>query len=95
MHIDLCTYRITCSVTFFCRMKEPHIFIVYLFCLQKYAVTLAKQLGLKGPKYAKKLGENLDNSRLDQMREDQITQLYELLLAAKEHHKEDKDDKIS
>ena len=72
-------------------MKEQQIFIVYLFCLQKYAVMLAQQLGLKGPKYAKKLGENLDNGRLDQMREDQITQLYELFLAAKE----DKDDKIS
>ena len=95
MHIELCTYRITCSVTFFCRLKEPQVFIVYLFCLQKYAVTLAQQLGLKGPKYAKKLGENLDNGRLDQMREDQITQLYELFLAAKENPKEDKDDKIS
>jgi hypothetical protein len=50
---------------------------------------------LKGPKYAKKLGENLDNGRFDQMREDQITQLYELFLAAKEYRKEDKDDKIS
>jgi hypothetical protein len=48
---------------------------------------------LKGPKYAKKLGENLDESGLDQMREDQIAQLYELFLAAKD--KEDKDDKIS
>ena len=37
----------------------------------------------------------MENGRLDQMREDQITQLYELFLAAKEYHKEDKDDKIS
>jgi hypothetical protein len=29
------------------------------------------------------------------MREEQITQLYELFLAAKKCHKEDKDDKIS
>lgn len=36
----------------------------------------------------------MENSRLDQMREDQITQLYELFLAAKENHKEDEDDKI-
>lgn len=66
--------------------------IVYIFCLQKYAVTLAQQLGLKGPKYAKKLGENLDENKLDQMREDQLMQLYELLLAAKENHTESKED---
>jgi hypothetical protein len=69
---------------------------VYLFCLQKYAVTLAEQLGLKGPKYAKKLGEDLDENKLDQMRDDQLTQLYELFLAAKQQHIEGKGDgKIS
>lgn len=70
--------------------------IVYIFCLQKYAVTLAQQLGLKGPKYAKKLGENLDENKLDQMREDQLMQLHELFLAAKENHTESQEDnKIS
>jgi hypothetical protein len=44
---------------------------------------------LKGPKYEKKLGENLDENKLDQMREDQLTQLYELFLAAKTESKED------
>jgi hypothetical protein len=47
---------------------------------------------LKGPKYAKKLGEDLDERKLDQMREDQITQLYELYLAAKQNHTEGKED---
>jgi hypothetical protein len=81
-------------------MKIEQAFVVphlncktlYLFCLQKYAVTLAQQLGLRGPKYAKKLGENLDDNQLDQMREDQLTQLYELFLAAKENHTKGKED---
>jgi hypothetical protein len=82
----------SCSVTFSLWTEGVTVLILYIFCLQKYAVTLAQQLGLKGPKYAKKLGENLDESRLGQMREDQITQLYELFLAAKEDRKEGKDD---
>jgi hypothetical protein len=65
---------------------------ICLSCLQKYAVILAQQLGLKGPKYAKKLGENLDENKLDQMREDQLMQLYELFLAAKENNTESKED---
>jgi hypothetical protein len=51
---------------------------------------------LKGPKYAKELGENLDKNKLDEMREDQLMQLYELFLAAKQNHTESKEDnKIS
>lgn len=83
------------SEKFVCRLTASTV-ILYIFCLQKYAVALAQQLGLKGPKYAKKLGENLDENKLDQMREDQLMQLYELFLAAKENHAESKEDnKIS
>ncbi|PNF42998.1 Succinate dehydrogenase assembly factor 3, mitochondrial [Cryptotermes secundus] len=75
-----------------CNIAEASVFMVEW---TKYAVTLAQQLGLKGPKYAKKLGENLDENKLDQMREDQLMQLYELLLAAKENHTESEDNKVS
>jgi hypothetical protein len=47
---------------------------------------------LKSPKYAKNLGENLDENKLDQMRDDQLNQLYELFLATKQYT-EDKGNK--
>lgn len=49
-----------------------------------YAVGLAEQLGIKGPKYSKPFGENLEENKLNDLRDDQIAQLYELMLAAKE-----------
>ncbi|XP_046403059.1 succinate dehydrogenase assembly factor 3, mitochondrial [Ischnura elegans] len=48
-----------------------------------YALNLSQQLGLKGPKHAKPLGHDLSEEELDKMREDQVQQLYELLLASK------------
>jgi hypothetical protein len=52
----------------------------YLF--QRYALTLAEQLGLKGAKSAKPLGKTFNEEHLDHFREDQIAQLYELKLAS-------------
>lgn len=49
---------------------------------QKYAVVLAQQIGLKGPISAQKLGRQLTLDELDNMSEDQIYQLYKLMLAA-------------
>lgn len=49
---------------------------------QRYALTLAEQLGLKGAKSAKPLGNSFNEEHLDHFREDQIAQLYELKLAS-------------
>jgi len=43
-----------------------------------YAATLAKQIGLKGPKTSTTLGQHLDLSRLEDFEDQQIHQLYEL-----------------
>lgn len=52
---------------------------------QDYAINLAKQLGLRGPQTAaRKLGAPLSEEDLEHLREEQIHQLYELMLAAKE-----------
>jgi Complex1_LYR-like len=48
----------------------------------KYAINLAQQLGLRG-KSEKPLGEHLDDTKLEHLRDEQVAQLYELLLAAK------------
>lgn len=48
----------------------------------KYALSLAEQLGIRGPKTAKKLGSNLEEDSLEKMREDQVLQLYELMQAS-------------
>lgn len=72
-----------------CNVAEASVFMVEW---AKYAVTLAQQLGLKGPRDARKLGKNLDETRFEEMREDQIVQLYELFLAAKEDDHKDKED---
>ncbi|XP_058820469.1 succinate dehydrogenase assembly factor 3, mitochondrial [Topomyia yanbarensis] len=49
-----------------------------------YAITLANQLGVKGkPKSLDNIGGNLDLPKLDDFRDEQIAQLYELLLATK------------
>ncbi|CAH0388909.1 unnamed protein product [Bemisia tabaci] len=50
---------------------------------RNYAVTLAEQLGVRGPKTASKFGRDLEEQALDKFRDDQIAQLYELMLAAK------------
>lgn len=49
-----------------------------------YAITLANQLGMKGkPKPVDYLGSDLDLSKLNDFRDEQVAQLYELLLASK------------
>lgn len=51
---------------------------------QGYALSLAEQLGLRGPATASKnLGEHLSESDLNKLRDEQIFQLYELMEAAK------------
>ena len=43
---------------------------------------LTKQLGLKGPRTAKSLGQNLEEKDLNKFRDEQMYQLYELMIAA-------------
>lgn len=50
--------------------------------LQNYAIDLSEQLGLRGPKTARELGKKLDGEALDNLRDEQIAQLYELHQAA-------------
>lgn len=59
------------------------------FSFQKYAVLLSEQLGLKGPISAQKLGKQLSKEELDNMSDEQIQQLYELMLAAQGNVKEE------
>lgn len=60
------------------------LLIFHCFVSQKYAVNLAEQLGIKGPKFASLIGQSLDEQALNDLRDDQIAQLYELMLAATE-----------
>lgn len=57
---------------------------VFMHEWAKYAVNLAEQLGIKGPKFASLIGQSLDEQALNDLRDDQIAQLYELMLAATE-----------
>lgn len=50
--------------------------------LQKYAVTISKQLGLRG-KPQGTIGDVLDEQTVEMLKDDQVVQLYELMLAAK------------
>lgn len=43
---------------------------------------LTKQLGLKGPHTAKSLGENLKEEDFNKFRDEQLYQLYELMIAS-------------
>ncbi|XP_077302042.1 succinate dehydrogenase assembly factor 3 [Arctopsyche grandis] len=47
-----------------------------------YAITLSKQLGLKGMRRMK-IGSEMDPRLVDQMRDEQVAQLYELMKATK------------
>ena len=51
--------------------------------LQDYAVTLAKQLGVKQLKSTTYLGRELSADDLNHFRDEQVSQLYELMLEAK------------
>lgn len=54
---------------------------------------LTKQLGLKGPHTAKPLGKNLKKEDLDKFRNEQMYQLYELMIAATGKTNNDEEDK--
>lgn len=57
----------------------------YYPIFQDYAINLAVQLGLRGPQTGtEKLGVPLSDEHLELLREEQIHQLYELMLASKE-----------
>ncbi|XP_059471273.1 succinate dehydrogenase assembly factor 3, mitochondrial [Neocloeon triangulifer] len=62
-----------------CTPEEAHVFMVEW---SRYALNLAEQLGLKGAKSSKPIGNSFSEEHLDNFREDQIAQLYELKLAA-------------
>ncbi|XP_055542983.1 succinate dehydrogenase assembly factor 3, mitochondrial [Wyeomyia smithii] len=63
-----------------CSVEEANLFMKEW---TDYAVTLANQLHFKGkPTPIEYLGKNLDISNLDNFNEQQISQLYELLLAS-------------
>lgn len=51
---------------------------------QSYAVTLAKQLGVKKIRDPGNLGKPIPEDLLNNLRDDQIQQLYELMVAAKD-----------
>uniref|UniRef100_A0A2M4AW00 Succinate dehydrogenase assembly factor 3 n=1 Tax=Anopheles triannulatus TaxID=58253 RepID=A0A2M4AW00_9DIPT len=51
-----------------------------------YALCLAEQLGLRGkPQPIGMIGENLTEAQLEHFRDEQLSQLYELLKEAKKH----------
>ncbi|KAK1122388.1 hypothetical protein K0M31_009610 [Melipona bicolor] len=56
--------------------------IIFLKEWAEYAIMLTKQLGLKGPHTAKALGQNLEEKDLNKFRDEQMYQLYELMIAA-------------
>ncbi|KAI4499688.1 hypothetical protein M0802_005258 [Mischocyttarus mexicanus] len=50
--------------------------------LPDYALSLAKQLGLRGPKTSQSLGKSLKEEDLDKLKDEQLHQLYELMVVA-------------
>ncbi|KYB26786.1 succinate dehydrogenase assembly factor 3, mitochondrial [Tribolium castaneum] len=63
-----------------CNVQEAEVFMKEW---TNYAITLAEQLGLRGPQTGSSLGANLSKSDLEKFKDDQIYQLYELLEAAR------------
>lgn len=55
---------------------------MWILFVQRYASTITKQLGLRG-KPKGELGEPLDTNAVEMLKDDQVVQLYELMLAAK------------
>jgi len=64
---------------------------IFMEAWAKYAITITKQMGLKGPHTAKKLGEDLNVGELDNFSEEQLAQLYELYNEAKKPIDTEKD----
>ncbi|KAL6261596.1 hypothetical protein P5V15_006683 [Pogonomyrmex californicus] len=56
--------------------------IIFLHEWTNYAITLAEQLGLRGPHTGKPLGKYLKEEDLEKLRDEQVCQLYELMIAA-------------
>ncbi|KAG5333563.1 SDHF3 factor, partial [Acromyrmex heyeri] len=56
--------------------------IIFLHEWTNYAVSLAEQLGLRGPHTAKQLGRYLKEEDIEELRDEQVCQLYELMIAA-------------
>lgn len=64
---------------------------IFMEAWAKYAIQISKQVGLKGPLTAKKLGEDLKVDDLDNFSEEQLAQLYELYSEAKKPIDSEKD----
>ncbi|XP_030374291.1 succinate dehydrogenase assembly factor 3, mitochondrial [Scaptodrosophila lebanonensis] len=62
-----------------CNPMEAQLFMTEW---ARYASTITKQLGLRG-KPKGELGEQLDPSAVEMLKDDQVVQLYELMLATK------------
>ncbi|KAL2750755.1 hypothetical protein V1477_000858 [Vespula maculifrons] len=62
-----------------CNPTESHIFLNEW---TDYALSLAKQLGLRGPKTSEPIGKSLKEEDFDKLRDEQLHQLYELMVAA-------------
>lgn len=61
----------------------PHEASIFMNEWTNYAISLAKQLGAKGACNESTFGNQLPQHLLDNLREEQIVQLYELMEAAK------------
>uniref|UniRef100_A0A1Q3F9M1 Succinate dehydrogenase assembly factor 3 n=1 Tax=Culex tarsalis TaxID=7177 RepID=A0A1Q3F9M1_CULTA len=63
---------------------SPHEATLFMNEWTDYAINLANQLGVKGkPKPVHDIGSHLDEKLLNDLRDEQVAQLYELLIAAK------------
>ncbi|XP_015604622.1 succinate dehydrogenase assembly factor 3, mitochondrial [Cephus cinctus] len=62
-----------------CNPAEAQIFMTEW---ANYAMTLADQLGLRGVHTAKPIGQDLNIKDVEELRDEQIYQLYELMVAA-------------
>ncbi|XP_005183918.1 succinate dehydrogenase assembly factor 3, mitochondrial [Musca domestica] len=62
-----------------CNPMEAQLFMTEW---AKYAVTISKQLGIRG-KPLGTIGDDLDKETVEMLNDDQTVQLYELMLAAK------------
>ncbi|KAH8310684.1 hypothetical protein KR044_002550 [Drosophila immigrans] len=65
-----------------CNPMEAQLFMTEW---ARYASTITQQLGLRG-KPKGELGEQLDAQSVEMLKDDQVVQLYELMLAAKGLH---------
>lgn len=68
---------------FFIKIEYHGIYIFILFYSQNYALTLGEQIGLKDMENSSPIiGKPLDDKVIDEFRDEQVVQLYELLMAA-------------